>query len=161
MLKKWKALSDWYVLLVREGWKKLRWLSVARVAWEKPCYPWWDLIACKFSKHICKILNMKVLLTLEEIANSKPGLRKKNLLFHQYLLLLYRWMDAACLCCGFCCVSLLNLHTFYFWAIIVSRAGHRVGSWRAALPPPSSLSLNFWAWGLAFEQKFCDGDCRD
>lgn len=61
----------------------------------------------------------------------------------------------------FCPVYLLNLHAFYFWAIIVSRAGCKVGSWRATSSLPSSFSLNFWAWGLAFEHKFCDGDCRD
>lgn len=50
----------------------------------------------------------------------------------------------------FCPVYLLNLHAFYFWAIIVSRAGCKVGSWRATSSLPSSFSLNFWAWGLAF-----------
>lgn len=52
----------------------------------------------------------------------QTGAQKKNLPFHQYLLLLYWWMDAARLCCGFCPIYLLNLCTFYFWAIVVSRA---------------------------------------
>lgn len=61
----------------------------------------------------------------------------------------------------FCPVYLLCLHTFCFWAITVSRADLKVGSKRATSSLPSSLSLNFWAWGPAFEQNFCDGDCRD
>lgn len=154
----WKNEKLWLRCVINEeGWKKMTFCCT--------CCLRKDMLSMvrPHSMQIlkaCKSLKLEVLLTLEEKADSRLGLRKK-ISFHQYFFLLYWWMDAAHLCCGLCPVYLLNLRTFYFWAIIVSRAGHKVGSWRALLSLPSSLSLNFWAWGLAFEQNFCDGDCRD
>lgn len=79
----------------------------------------------------------------------QTGAQEKNLLFHLYLLLLYWWMDAACLCPAY----LLNLHKFYFWAIIISRPCCRVGSWGAA----SSLLSFHWIpelWILILSRNF-------
>lgn len=53
----------------------------------------------------------------------------------------------------FCPAYLLNLHKFYFWAIIISRPCRRVGSWGAA----SSLLSSHWIpelWILLLSRNF-------
>lgn len=54
----------------------------------------------------------------------------------------------------FCPAYLLNLHQLHFWAIVISRPSHKVGSWGAASVLPPSLSLNSELWVLLLSRSF-------
>lgn len=163
VLEKWNALCDCCVQLMREGWKKYPWLSVAHVAWEKARYPWWDLTAWRFPKHIYKSLKLEVLLTQEETADSKLTLRKiikspVSSIFAFALLLKgcslsVLWV-LSCLSSDFAYTLFLGNYSFQSWPQGRQLERHIISS---ILSFTKFLSLGscFWA------KKNCDGDCRD